>query len=62
MTQSLVAYSPHALLIGFGEGGGHIILIFQRFAFFVVDMLPLCEVNWLSFVVILRIVSGELEL
>lgn len=36
--------------------------IFQRSAFIAVDTQPLAELNRLSFVVILRIVSGKLEL
>lgn len=44
------------------EGGAHIILIFSRVAFIVLDMRPLAELNWLLFVVILRIVYGKFEL
>ena len=43
-------------------GGGCIILIFSRVACIVVDTRPPAEVNWLSFVVILRIVSWKWEL
>lgn len=59
MTGSLVAYSLHALLIGFG-GRGHI--VWQKlvmwgkdfcvwFAFIIVDTQPLAEENWPSFAI-----------
>lgn len=56
-----MAYSPHALLIVF-RGRGHIILIFYRFTFIVLDTRPFALVIWPSFVIILRIVSGKFEL
>lgn len=42
MTWSLLAYSPHALLIGFG-GEGDIILIFWRGRFIATPTKPLVE-------------------